>query len=211
MTVDIVVPARNEARRLAGVLEPISVSGAAARIIVVADDCTDRTELVAQQFGEVVRSSAANKGTAMALGLRAVTADLVLFIDADLEGLLPEHVQALATLPPLDGQVVGIRGDVPSGALAANLPSLSGERRLPVAVAVQARLAGSGWKAETRLNVTVARMGLPWRQVVLKGTSNPTKIDRHPLAWLAEMGQVATVGLAYAPELVAYTARPGGS
>jgi hypothetical protein len=44
----------------------------------------------------------------------------------------PQHIYGLATLPRWDGQLVGPRGDIPAKALAMNLPSLSGEQRLPL-------------------------------------------------------------------------------
>lgn len=210
MTVGVVVPAHNEASRLAAVLKAVCAAQGVDELVVVADACEDQTAAIAAQYGHVVRIDAGNKGTAMAAGLAVLTASHVLFCDGDLEGLQPGHVTALATLAPLDGQLVGVRGDVPVPALAANVPSLSGERRLPVDVAARAALAGAGWEAETRLNALVARLGLPWRQVVLRGVTNPTKAARSPLRWAGEMIDVAAAGLTYGPELLRYTVRPNG-
>ena len=210
MSVDVVIPAHNEGSRIAAVLEAVRGSSAIARVIVVADACTDSTVEVAYRYASnVVAIDAKDKGTAMANGLTLVTASHVLFLDADLQGLKPAHVDALALLEPLEGQLVGIRGNIPARALASNLPSLSGERRLPVEVARQAHLYGSGWQAETRLNATVARLGLPWRHIVLEGVTNPTKAVRAPLAWGWEVAQVGWSALAYGPELARYATHPG--
>lgn len=210
MTVGVVVPAHNEARNLASVLGAITAAAGVDELVVVADACQDATAAIASRYGHVIQIAAGDKGTAMAAGLAALNTSHVLFCDADLDGLQPGHITALTGLPPLDGQLVGVRGDVPLPILAANLPSLSGERRLPVDVARRAGLAGAGWEAETRLNALVARLRLPWRQVVLRGVSNPTKAARSPMGWAGEMIDVAAAGLTYGPELIRYTVRPNG-
>ena len=170
---------------------------------MVADACTDETATIAREYGEVLVIDAADKGTAMAVGVKMVTYDEVVFCDADLTGLLPGHIDGLCSLPPLDGQLVGIRSDVPA-LLGAVLPSLSGERRVPTWLALEAHLEGSGFEAETVLNAIVASYRLPWRHVRLIGVGNPTKITRHPLDWALEMIRVAFSSLVHLPSLVRY-------
>lgn len=199
---DVVVCAHNEAPDLAAVLEAIAGAPAAGQIVAVVDASDDGTANVARALAPVVVvGSWRDKGSAMAAGLERVESELVAFCDADLEGLLPGHVEALLTLEPAGGQVVAI----PENDVAPHwLPSLSGERRLPAAVARSAGLCGAGWKAESRLNAAVARAGLPWRHVVMHGVRNP--FSWHPLSWWKV--PVGIVG--YLPELARYVTHQGG-
>ena len=71
-------------------------------------------------------------------------------------------------------------------------------------MARSAQLAGSGWEAETRLNVAVVKAGIPKAHYVIKGVQNPTKIASRPLDWVTEMGHVAVATLLYGPSLVRY-------
>jgi glycosyltransferase involved in cell wall biosynthesis len=212
MPVDLIVPAHNEAPRIAPVLEAISRSPAVGSIIVVCDACTDGTEEVASQFAtHLITTPAHDKGTAMATGLAAVTTPLVAFMDADLRGVTPEAVTLLLSHPPLKGQLVGLRSGYPQAFGA--LPSLSGERRVPTELARSVPLIGSGWKAEMLINVAVARAGLPWGHVVLPGVDNLAKfkVAEHPLAWLWEQAQLASAMITYLPELLLYIGRSQGS
>lgn len=210
--VDVVVCAHNEATRIAPVLDAIAGSFAVGELIVVADACTDDTARIALEYtASIITPNFHNKGSAMAAGLRGVTTELVAFMDADLRGLTSETVTALLTIPPLNGQVVGLRDGYPR--IFGALPSLSGERRLPAEVARSAGLSGSGWGAEMLLNCAVAKAGLPWRHVVLNGVDNLAKFKaaEHPLAWLWEQLQLIDAAVTNLPELVRYCARPRGS
>lgn len=206
MITDIVICAHNEAPRIAAVLTAVVRSPAAGNVIVVCDACTDATATVAAQFPvEIVAIDARTKGTAMAVGLGYVATERVVFIDADLSGLRPEHVTALCLVPPLDGMLVGVRGNRPSGKALwrplAYWPSISGERRLPVAFARGLRLHGRGWEVETQINAAAA--SIPHRQIILRGVSNPEKPGAGAIK---EWFQVAGISLLRAPELLRYVA-----
>lgn len=207
MTVDVVVPAHTEAPRIAPVLAAICGSPAVGQLIVVADACSDPTAAIASEYATVVPIDAGTKGTAMATGLAYVTTPTVLFCDADLSGLRPEHVTALCLLPPATGMLVGVRGKLPGGLTVpkplAAWPSISGERRLPVNFVRGLHLEGKGWDAETVINAAVVEAGLPHRQVILRGVSNPRK---GPAKTVKEWLDVATATVAKSPELVRYVA-----
>jgi glycosyltransferase involved in cell wall biosynthesis len=204
---DVIIPAHNEAATVAAVVAAARASMAVGSIIVVADASTDRTIGQAADADLVVVTDAADKGSAIAAGLEHSTSRLVVMLDADLSGLMPEHVAALATRQPLEGMVVGLRSNK---GWAGGLPSLSGERRLPRSVLELADPAGAGWQLETRINAVVGQLGLPWRHLLLRGVSNPTKVGRDPLGWLAEVGQVAAASAANARGLAAYVTHPHG-
>lgn len=86
-TAALVLPARNEAATVAGVLTAFGPALAAGLLdeVVVVDSCsTDDTAEVARAAGAtVVAATEPGKGEAMWQGLRATTADLVAYADAD--------------------------------------------------------------------------------------------------------------------------------
>lgn len=194
----VVVPAHNEATSIADVLGAVATANVGP-LLTVADACTDDTALIAAHYGDVIETTAADKGSAMAAGLAHVTDALVLFLDADLTGLRPEHVEALATADPLGGMLVGLTDDFPAHAL----PPVSGQRRLPAEFLRRLDLRGNGYRVEILIDAAVGNAGLPWRHVVLRGVHNPTRAWRHPAMWAA----VASSAAANTPGLLRYVLR----
>ena len=103
-----VVPARDEAATITGVVGPLLdelvTAGVLAEVVVVDDGSEDRTAAVAAAAGaRVVPVPAAphhgGKGAALHVGLAATTADLVVYLDADLRGFDPDVATRL--LEPL--------------------------------------------------------------------------------------------------------------
>ena len=97
-TIAVVVPARNEAATVGAVLEAVRASpGLVDELVVVDDGSIDDTATVAAHHGaRVVRPAGpAGKGAAMARGAAATTADLVVFLDADVLNTTPEFVARL--------------------------------------------------------------------------------------------------------------------
>lgn len=96
--VAVIIPAFNEGARIRAVLEAVRGSSLPDEIIVVNDASTDNTSAVAKSIEgvrviELPRN--AGKGGAMAVGVEATQADVLLFIDADLQGVRPEHIDAI--------------------------------------------------------------------------------------------------------------------
>ncbi len=199
--VDVVVCAHNEEATIGPVLGAILGAPHLGRLIVVADECTDRTvELAFDALADVVvEVGHANKGSAMADGLRHVESDSVAFVDADLEGLRADHVEALLTAPPPWAMVVGIRDGYPRSLGA--LPSISGERRVPTRFALELPLAGSGWGAELGINAAAIKAGLPWVHLHMAGVFNPHRPKPD------EYRQLAAGAVKHARHLVKYWAR----
>ncbi|HHX50844.1 MAG TPA: glycosyltransferase family 2 protein, partial [Clostridia bacterium] len=134
MQVSAIIPAFNEERTIAQVIRPLLQVGEIMEVIVVSDGCTDATPEIARQEGVQVIASPDNlgKGGAMMLGLERSSGEVILFLDADLIGLTPVHIEELLR-PVLDNRAemsVGIFGH---GRLTTDLaqmvaPFLSGQR-----------------------------------------------------------------------------------
>ncbi len=97
-----VIPAYNEEPHIADVLGVICRVPGLQRIVVVDDASRDNTGAVVLSYGECdprVRllhlSRNRGKGGAMVAGADASGCDVIVFLDADLVGLRPEHVLSL--------------------------------------------------------------------------------------------------------------------
>lgn len=113
-SVSVVVPARDEERRLGGCLGPLR-SEPVDEVIVVDDESADRTGEVARAHGATVLRGAplppgwAGKAWALDQGLRAARGEWVVFLDADVRpraGLVRALVEAAT---PVDLLSVGPR------------------------------------------------------------------------------------------------------
>ncbi|BCV20265.1 PIG-L family deacetylase [Moorella sp. Hama-1] len=136
MGVSAIIPAYNEEATVGKVIDTLGRVAAVTEIIVVSDGSEDNTAAVAGRHGARVIELAVNsgKGAAMTAGARAAGEDILLFLDADLEGLLPDHVQALLE-PLLAGRAdmtVGIfsRGRSMTDLAQVVAPHLSGQRAI---------------------------------------------------------------------------------
>lgn len=134
MKTAVVIPAFNEELRIAQVLGAVIRADCIDEVLVVSDGSDDRTAEVAAMFPNVnVIDLGMNvgKGGAMWAGVQSTDAEVVVFFDADLVGLLPEHVEQMV-LPMYRGadMVVGVfrHGKFWSDAAQAISPSISGQR-----------------------------------------------------------------------------------
>jgi len=140
MGISAIVPAYNESDRLEGVVEPLKAAPSVDEIIVVDDGSVDETVRVARNLGVCVVELDENQGKAAALdaGVKAARNETLIFLDADLVGLKPEHVELLARVyqEKSPDMVVGV---FKSGRLNTDLsqsiaPYLSGQRVLSRAI-----------------------------------------------------------------------------
>jgi len=115
-TVSIIIPAFNEHKRVAGVLQ-VAVNSGLGEVICVDDASSDNTREIAQSIkGVRVVSYDKNQGKAYAVwrGVKEAKGDIVMFVDADLVGLSPALLASLVD-PLRSGQydaAVGIRGEI---------------------------------------------------------------------------------------------------
>lgn len=94
--VSVVIPALNEAARIAEVVRYAFADPATAEVIVVDDSSIDDTVKLAQQAGAlVVTSTMLGKGASMRDGLAVAQHQLIVYLDGDLSGLRPGIVTDL--------------------------------------------------------------------------------------------------------------------
>jgi dolichol-phosphate mannosyltransferase len=90
-TITVVIPARDEAERIAGVLTPLAGAPRVLEVVVVDDRSTDATASIARGLGARVIDGAElptgwiGKPWALQQGLVAARGDVVVFLDADVQ------------------------------------------------------------------------------------------------------------------------------
>ncbi len=181
--VAVIVPAYNEAERISAVLDVVTRAKLAKEVIVVCDGCVDDTAAIAGKHAGVrVVELPYNrgKGAAMVEGVKATDAQVIAFVDADLVGLKPEHLDKII-LPILTGSAemcVGVfrGGKFWSDTAQRISPYISGQRALR-----RSLFDSIPYLAELRMGVEVTINTFAKRQkarvlrVVLHGVSNTFK------------------------------------
>jgi GT2 family glycosyltransferase len=186
----VVIPAYNEEEYLAAVLEPLRAMPGLARITVVDDGSEDGTAAVVgccrQQDPRVwLFRLPANrgKGGAMIAGAEASPSDLVVFLDADLVGLEPQHVHDLIK-PVVEGRCAMSVGVFRGGRLATDFtqhitPYLNGQRCLRWSLFRDTpELAECRSGAEVALSLHARRHGYRVVRVPLRGLTHVMKHEK---------------------------------
>jgi glucosyl-3-phosphoglycerate synthase len=100
----VVIPALNEAKRIADVVAYALSDPATAEVIVIDDSSIDNTVDLAQQAGaKVLTSSMLGKGMSMRDGIAPAQCDILVYLDGDLSGLRSGIITDLCR-PLLQGQ-----------------------------------------------------------------------------------------------------------
>jgi len=231
----VVVPAFDEAARVAATVEAAAKVAGVDLVLVVDDGSSDATARVAREAGAVVVRHARNRGKAAAMetGAAAVAAiearegraepRLLLFLDGDLEATagnaapLAEPVRSgaagmsIATLPPQPGGghglVVRLARDGIRAAVGfeARQP-LSGQRCLSRAAFEAALPLARGFGVETGLTIDVLRAGFRVAEVEVEFRHRVTGADL--AAQLHRARQYRDVALALAMRRVPAPLRP---
>lgn len=213
--VTLVIPAHNEAGRIARTARTALQASLVARVLIVDDGSDDETSERALSVAatnprlDVWRSNL-NRGKSAALlqGIRMADTPLVAFLDADLIGLKPRHIDDLIR-PVLRGACDMSLGLFRGGRLHTDLahaatPFLSGQRCLR-----WDRFRDTPFLEDARYGIEVALSlharlrRLRVRRVIWRGVSQCTKPEKVGLV----RGYLAYLRM-YA-EIVAYLARLG--
>lgn len=196
-SVSAVIPAYNEAATVGKVIETLKQVTDISEIIVVSDGSSDATAGVARRHGARVIELATNggKGAAMAVGARAAREDILLFLDADLEGLTAAHVEALIA-PLLDDSAdmtVGIfsRGRSLTDLAQVVAPHLSGQRAIRKELFLAVGAEKSRFEIEVLLNGEARARGWRVKKVPLVNMTHVMKEEKRGL-W---RGFVARLGM----------------
>lgn len=205
MSVAVVIPARNEEATVGKVVDAAKAAHSVDEVIVVDNASTDATALVAVHRGaRVVSQPTGGKGEAMQAGVAATDKELIVFLDADLVGLRPEHVDRLvAAVSDGAGMSCGLfdRGPLLNPVFLHVLPVLTGQRALRRELFGQLPPATiRGYRVEAALNSLVKDLGLPVTAFVCDGLWHRPKEEKFdsPLrGFVAKITMLATAVAAY--------------
>ena len=111
-----IIPAYNEEKTVGQVVAALKKTPLTKEVIVVDDGSDDETARRALDRGARVIRLPQNqgKGEALKIGVEKSQQDVLLFLDADLRGLKPEHIKLLAE-PVMEGRLDMTIGSVDRG------------------------------------------------------------------------------------------------
>lgn len=187
-SITCLIPAYNEAPRIAGVLRAVRDNPLVDTVLVIDDGSTDGTAAVARQAGADVLAGPGNSGKtrALLLGLGRVRTSHVLLLDADLLGLGLREVAAL--IAPVAEEramaAISLRGNAPRTWRMLGVDYISGERVIPTDL-----LAGQEGQLrnlprfgfEVFLNRLLIARNAPVAIVPWPGVSSPSKASKRGL------------------------------
>lgn len=202
-----VIPALNEGATVGAVVAAAVASPLVDEVIVADNRSTDDTKAQAEAAGaRVVICERGGKGEAMAAGVAATDAEVIVFLDADLLGLRPYHVDRLVRTVTSGGAAMACglfdRGPLLNPLFLHVLPILTGERALlrELVTSLDPREI-TGFQVEAALNARAGELGLPVAAFICSGMWHRTKEEKFatPLqGFLAKLGMLFTAVRSYA-------------
>jgi glycosyltransferase involved in cell wall biosynthesis len=184
--VAVIIPAYNEEARIERVIQAAVAAQLVDRVIVVSDGSVDRTADVAASYCVDIVNLPKNigKGGAMLHGAKCADgAELLIFLDADLVGLLPEHIDSLAR-PVLSGESSMAIGQFVDGRGLTDLAqllvkSISGQRAIPRDLFLSIPSVDAvGYGVEMLITLHVSAQKLITKVVPLRGVTHPMKEEK---------------------------------
>jgi glycosyltransferase involved in cell wall biosynthesis len=177
--ISCVVCAYNEAARIQNILDVIVGHPALTEVIVVNDGSTDATQALLDRYPTVRKlTHSPNRGKTYALsrGIAAARCDHLMLLDADLAGITPADIDALAA-PVMRGEAevsISLRSNSLWLYRRIGLDFVSGERVAPkwlLAGAVEAMQRLPRWGGEVYMNQIFIRQAcriavVKWSRVV---------------------------------------------
>lgn len=181
-----VIPAYNEAMRIGAVIEAVLQASLVDEVVVIDDGSTDSTAEVADRYPVtvIVREKNGGKGAAVETARRQVNADIVVFVDADLVGLKPEHVNALVKPLIEDEELMMTVGKFSGGRLRTDLaqkivPTISGQRAVKREFLTEMPdVSKSGYGVEVAFTAHAKANGLKTEEVPLIGVTQVMKEEK---------------------------------
>lgn len=187
MKASVIIPAFNEERTIAKVLNAVRDSDQTiiGEVIVVSDGSLDKTADIARTAGVKVIELSENigKGGAMMVGVEEAVFEVLLFLDADLIGLTPDHIESLL-LPVVGGEADMSIGLFGHGRIVTDLaqivaPFLTGQRAVKSEIMHRVGdLQDLRFGVEMALTRFIGEQQLRVREVVLEDLSHVTKEEK---------------------------------
>lgn len=186
MKIAAILPAYNEADRIRNVIRAVRRAPHVDEIVVVNDCSTDNTaDVVSRIPGITLVSMPVNvgKGGAMVAGAGSTDADVLLFLDADLINLKPEHVEALIS-PVRTRRYDMAVGQFTGGRRMTDLaqkvaPNLTGQRVIRRDIFEQIPHVGaSRYGVEMCITRFCRTYGYKTATVELAGVTHPMKTEK---------------------------------
>jgi len=177
-----IIPAFNEEGRVGRVVSVAKTSPFVGEVIVVSDGSRDQTVFEASEAGAdhvIDLEENVGKGGALFAGTKKASFPVVLFLDADLVGLKPSHIEALIK-PVLSGKADMSVGIAKTDAMQQILPQISGQRALSADLVLShSDLAKSGFRFELLLNHYAKKAKKRIEMVELEGLSHIRKEEKY--------------------------------
>ncbi|MFA5867673.1 MAG: glycosyltransferase family 2 protein [Actinomycetota bacterium] len=189
MKVIVIIPAYNEAERIGAVIGAAKACREVDDILVVDDGSKDDTVEAAKEYGVNVLALSHNigKGGAMWSAIMATDADVVVFIDADLQGLRPKHLAALIRPMREDETLDMTAGRFTGGRMATDMsqkfmPSINSQRAIKRSLLLKVPdFSKSRFGVETIINEYIKKNGANVLEVQLAGVSHVMKEEKDGL------------------------------
>lgn len=178
-----IIPAFNEERTIGDVVAAVKQSGLVDDVIVASDGSRDDTGRAARAHGARVVELPENlgKGGAIAAGLAATDARVILLLDGDLLGLTSRHVEDLLR-PVLQETVEVSIGQIKPDLMQRLFPNFSGQRAMRRSVLeAMPDLGSTGFGVEAALSRQVKESGLRSVVVPLGALTHLSKLEKHGL------------------------------
>lgn len=182
MILDAVIPAYNEENTIKDTINILQQVSSIQSIIVVNDCSTDATSIIAHNNGVKVVDLPSNigKGGAMKIGASHSQTEYILFIDADLIGLQPYHIEELIA-PILNGEYESSIGIFTNGRFFTDLaqkvaPFLSGQRVIKKDIILgMTSIAKARYGVEVTVAKYIKKNGITCKKVYLTNLTHIVK------------------------------------
>lgn len=196
ITVSAIVCAFNEERTIGSILKVLVNHPKIDELIVVDDGSKDRTwkrilSIKNSKMVTIKNLINLGKGAAMAGAIEKSKGKIILFVDADLVNLRPEHINTLLDALSLDktAMIIGVRteGTVFEKKLSILLRAFGGERVIQkkYVLPLIPRLKKSGYGAEAILNLAQIHAGRKIYYFPLVNLIHKIKYEKHPIYEIA--------------------------